>query len=167
MLSLCLQICLLCSQKVLLVLIDIKVIYKSSQVYISIRKKRSITVASSLDLKCRKKKRALFKKLLGKKNAEWDKLNNGYSTKVLHGRKGKKNMGKKEIKKEFRIVMPHFHKIIVYSKSAYMCFPQGHIQTHRKMSKHHILRAFLHSSTVFWTPLWDLRYEPALNQMLY
>lgn len=165
MFSLCLQIYLLCNQQVLLVLIGIKVLYESSQVYICISKKRSIIAASSLDLQCRNKKRALFKKHLGKK-AEWKKLNNGYSTKDLQIRKEKKTIGKKDtINKEFRIVMPHFHKTIVYSKSACMCFAQGHIQKQWKISKYHTCESLLTQqhcalSTFVGSLIWTKASEP-------
>lgn len=70
MLSLCLQICLLCSQQVLLVLTGIKDLYESSQVHVCVRKKRNIIVSSNLDLKCRKKKKALYLRNIWGKNAE-------------------------------------------------------------------------------------------------
>lgn len=77
--------------------------------------------------------------------------------------KGKKNMGKKEIKEEFRVVMPHFLKITIYPKSTSMCFAQSHIQNHRKMSKYYICGSLpsysSSSSIVYWASLWDLWYE--------
>lgn len=58
--------------------------------------------------------------------------------KDLHRRKEQKYMGMKEIREEFRVVMPHFLKTMVYHKSTSMSFALGHIQNHGKMSKYYI-----------------------------
>lgn len=52
-------------------------------------------------------RRAVFKKNVGKK-VELNKLNNGYSIKDPHGRKGQMYEGNKEIKEDFTVVMTHF-----------------------------------------------------------
>lgn len=88
MLSICLKICFLCSKQVLLVLIGI--IYESSQVYICVKKEKQLEVASSSDLQWRKKKKAYLRNIWGK-NVEWNKLNNGYFMKHIHGKKKEKN----------------------------------------------------------------------------
>lgn len=61
--------------------------------------------------------------------------------------------------------MPHFHKTIVYSKSACMCFAQGHIQKHWKISKYHTCESLLTQqhcalSTFVGSLIWTKASEP-------
>lgn len=79
-----------------------------------------------------------------------------------HGRKRQKYTGKK-VKEDFEVMMPHFLKITIYTKSTSVCLTQSHIQNHRKMSKYYICGSIpsysCNSGIAYWASLCDLWHE--------